>query len=419
MKSILMSPEKIIEHLQLQRAPQGKRPRWQWYALAAILLLVGFGIYLHNKHATAAAKSHSGGQVISVASAQVRKGDIPVYLDGLGSVTPYNMVTVHSRVDGQLVSVNFREGQEVHAGDLLAQIDPRQFQAQTDQAEGQLAKDQALLTDAKLDLERYQGLLAQQAIPKQQLDTQVATVGQDEGTVKTDQASLEAAKLQLSYCRLTAPISGRVGLRLVDAGNIIHASDPNGLVVITQLQPISVIFTLPEDNLPSVMQKLSGKETLSVAAFNRDKTKQLADGKLVTVDNEIDPTSGTSKLKAVFDNKDNTLLANQFVNVRLLLETRKDQAIVPTVAIQRGSQGTFVYIIKEDSTVDVRPVTVGIIEGNDTSIDMGVNVGENVVIDGADKLQPGSKVNVASPSGNAGLDSAVEHGSKHRKHSSS
>ena len=385
---ILASP--IVR--SLRRTSTGRR----WGAGAALLIVL-WGIHLHNKNAQAHAKK-KGGMVVPIAVSPAHLGDMPVYLDGLGSVTAYYNVTVRSRVDGQLMSVPVREGQSVHAGDLLAEIDPRPFQAMLDQAEGQLAKDQATLTNAKVDLERYKDLIAQQAIPQQQLDTQRATVGQLEGTVKTDQAAVESAKLNVTYSHITSPINGRVGLRQVDPGNMVHASDATGLLVIAQLQPITVLFALPEDSIPRVMQKWRPGAVLPVEAFNRDKTQKLATGRLANVDNQIDPNTGTLKLKAVFDNEENTLFPNQFVNARLLLETRKDQVIIPSVAIQRGSQGTFVYVVTTSTaaaatpTASLRPVTVGLIEGNDASIDSGVQAGDSVVIDGADKLQDGSSV---------------------------
>jgi len=295
------------------------------------------------------------------------------------------------------------EGDTVKKGDLLAQIDPRPYQVQLEQAEGQMARDQSLLANARLDLGRYQTLLAQDAIPKQQLDTQLSLVGQYEGTVKQDQAAIDTAKLQLVYSRITAPISGRVGLRLVDPGNIVHASDANGIVVITQLQPIAVMFTIPEDNLPAIRNKLRGGSSLPVQAFDRDRTNKLADGRLLTFDNQIDPQTGTSRLKAVFENRDSALFPNQFVNIRLLVETQSTQVLIPGVAIQRGQQGTFVYVVKQpESTVEVRPVQVGITEGNDSSIIKGLKAGEMVVIDGSDRLQVGSKVRVRGTGGGRG-----------------
>ena len=378
----------------------GAHPRswWQdrraWIAAAAVAALIVWGLGRRSATQAARAKTKKGGAAVPVGVAAARSGDVPLYLDGLGGVSAFYTVTVHSRVDGQLMTVPVREGQDVKSGDLLAQIDPRPFQAALDQVQGQLARDQALQTNAKLDLARYKDLIASDAIPKQQLDTQAALVAQDEGTVKNDQALVESAKLQLDYSRITSPISGRIGLRQVDPGNIVHAADANGILVITQLHPIAVVFTLPEDNLPAVMRRVTAGARLPVIAYNRDKSQKLADGFLQTVDNQIDPGTGTSKLKAVFDNKENSLFPNQFVNVRLLLETKHNQVIVPSVALQRGAQGSFVYVAKADGTVEARPVTAGVIVGTDSAIDSGLKVGESVVVDGADALQPGAKISI-------------------------
>lgn len=347
-----------------------------------------------------------GNFVVPVVVAAAHRGDLPVYFNGLGNVTAYNTVTVRSRVDGQIVNVAFKEGQYVHEGDLLVQIDPRPFQVQLEQAQGQLAKDQAQRKDAQVNLERFQLLFKEGVIPQQQLDTQAALVGQFDGAITSDQSQIDNAKLQLSFSHVTAPISGRVGLRLIDPGNIVHATDVNGLVLITQLQPIAVLFSLPQDQLPQVNAKLRAGVQLAVEAFNRDNTEKIATGKLLTIDNQIDTTTGTYRLKSVFDNSDNALFPNQFVNVRLFVDTKHDLTIVPSPAIQRGPQGTFVYIVGSDNTAKIRPVTIALTTGNSIGLSSGLDTGDVVVIDGQDKLQDGSRVNptmtTMATSGSAG-----------------
>ncbi|MHB8216355.1 MAG: MdtA/MuxA family multidrug efflux RND transporter periplasmic adaptor subunit [Candidatus Sulfotelmatobacter sp.] len=328
---------------------------------------------------------------VSVAVAKVQLQNVPVYLTGLGSVTAFNTANIKSRVDGQIMQVNFKEGQNVKQGESLIIIDPRPYQVQLEQMQAQLFKDQATLRDAKLNLDRYTTLIPSGSIAQQQVDTQKSLVDQLDGQVRTDQAQIDNAKLQIVYCHITAPFTGRVGLRQVDPGNIVHAADTNPMLILTQLQPIAVIFTLPEDQLQTVSKHMKNS-VLQVDAYSRDDQTKLATGKLQTIDNQIDPTTGTAKLKAVFDNTDNQLWPNQFVNANLLLETRKNATVLPTAAILRGPQGTFVYALKPDKTVEARNVTISLTQGNITTVTSGLNPGDTVVTDGQDKLQTGSKV---------------------------
>ena len=379
------------------------RPRRIGAGLLALVLLAG-GVYVGltrwSQRSARAARTAPAPAVrpVPVGAVPARQDDVAVYLTGLGSVVAFNTVTVKSRVDGQLITVAYKEGDLVRAGDLLAEIDPRPFQVQLTQAEGQMAKDQALLDNARTDLARYRVLYAQDSIARQQVDTQESLVHQDEGVVKADQGQIDTAKLQLAYCRITAPIGGRVGLRLVDVGNMVHASDTNGLVVITQLQPITVVFTIAEDSLPAVLAKLRAGTELPVEAYDREQRHRLATGSLLTLDNQIDPSTGTIKLKAVFPNTNNELFPNQFVNARLRLDVQRAATVVPTAAVQRGRQGAFVYVVKADRTAEARPVEIGVTQGDDVAITKGLAVGDLVVVDGADRLREGSPVEVRSES---------------------
>ncbi len=389
---------------------------WTWIVVVLVLIALAAGGYYwwsqRSSPATApnatapskavpGAKGFDPNRALPVIVEPVRKGTIDVYLNALGTVTPRNLVTVKPRVDGQLMKVYFEEGQLVKAGQLLAEIDPRPFEVQLGQAQGQLAKDQALLANAQVDLERYKTLLAQDSIAKQQVDTQESLVRQYQATIKADQSAVDQARLQLTYAKVTAPISGRAGLRQVDPGNIVRASDTDGIVVIAQLQPISVGFPIPEDNVQRVMQRLQQRVPTVVEAWDRAQKTKLAVGKLVTADNQIDTATGTIKMKAEFANEDSALFPNQFVNVRMLTQTLEDATLVPTAAIQRGSPGTFVYVVKEDSTVSVAPVQLGPQQGETTVVTSGVQPGALVVVDGADKLREGAKVELTTREGQA------------------
>jgi membrane fusion protein, multidrug efflux system len=366
-------------------------PTWAWIvcALAAVALWFVF----RRAPAKAAVKASASQRTVPVSAATAHTGDIGVYIDAIGTVTPVYTVSVTSRVQGQIMSVNYREGQMVHKGDSLVEIDTRPYEAALIQAQGQLAHDQALLNEARIDLDRYKAALDRNAIAKQQYDDQVQIVAQDEGTVKNDEGTLANAKVNLVYCHIASPIDGRVGLRLVDPGNIVQANSTTTLVVITQLQPITVISSVAEDYLPQIQQQLYAGHRMTVEAFDREQKKKIATGSLLTVDNQIDTTTGTVKLKAEFPNIDNALFPSQFVNSHLLVETQHGAILIPTAAIQRNAQGAYVYVVKSDQTASIRNVTVGTTDGNVTAV-QGVEPGEVVAVNGFDKLQDGIKVSV-------------------------
>lgn len=385
----------------------GKRrivQRWGFWLLVAALAAGGYAYWSHKRAAAAGDTTAAGGQwgngkrgsggpgVSPVGVAVAKKRDVNIYLTGLGTVTPIATATVRTRVDGELIKLHFKEGQLVKQGDLLAELDPRPYQVAITQAEGQLYRDLALLDAARIDLKRYRTLLAQDSIASQQVDTQAALVKQYEGTVKNDQGNLDSARLQLVYSRVTAPVSGRVGLRQVDLGNIVNSTDTTGIVIITQLQPITVIFSIPEDSIPAVNKQLHAGKQLLAEVWDRDQKNKLDNGVILTIDNEVDTTTGTVKLRAQFPNADYPLFPNQFVNVRMLLDTLSGTTVIPTAAIQRGSQGQFVYVVKPDNTVTVRIIKTGPTEGDITAINDGVAVGETVVVDGIDRLREGAKV---------------------------
>ncbi len=393
--------QSLREKVSLGANKISQRPLWQRRALLSAL--IGFflvGAFFIAGRFKNAKRVELG---VSVGVAKAFLGNISVYLDELGTVTAYYTVNIQPRVSGQIMKVDVKEGQYVHAGQELALIDPRPYQAALDQAQGALSRDQALLADAKLDLERYKKLLAQDAIPSQQYDTQNATVGQDEGTVESDQAAVETAKLNLIYAHVTSPIDGRVGLRLVDPGNMVYTTTANGaggIFVVTKMQPITVVFTLPEEDIPRLMKRMNhlkaGKK-LIVEAYSRDGSQLLETGTLLALDSSIQVNTGTLNLKAEFGNKEGLLYPNEFVNARLYLETEHHQTIIPAAAVQSGPEGSFVYVVGPKNTVEIRNVKVGIANGNNVSIVEGLQAGETVVTDGIDFIRPGSRVRVASP----------------------
>ncbi|HVB40875.1 MAG TPA: MdtA/MuxA family multidrug efflux RND transporter periplasmic adaptor subunit [Terriglobales bacterium] len=387
-------------------SPRRRRSGWIWLLILVIAGFVGWHFRPLDTTATGATASagaaggrggrggRSGGAPTVVVTALATQGSIPVYLRGIGTVAPANTVAIHSRVNGQITAIHFQEGQMVHHGDLLLEVDPRPYQAALDQAQGQLQHDTAVLDDDQLDYQRYLALYQQNILPKQQLDSQAALVNEYKGAIASDQAAIETAKLNLSYCRIAAPIDGRIGLRLVDTGNIIQANDTNGLAVITQVQPIAVLFSLPQAQLPQVLQQLQAGQHPVVAAYDSTNTKLLATGRLLTIDNTIDASTGTFRAKAMFDNRDNALFPNQFVNARMQVGTDQNLTIVPPAAVQQGPNGSYVFAVSPQNQVSMRPVTVQLTEGNQAGISAGLAPGEPVVVDGADKLQEGSRVSI-------------------------
>jgi membrane fusion protein, multidrug efflux system len=390
-------PIKSLREAPLVGTPQVTEPRrrrrWPWIVLA--LLVLGGVVWWTRQEVEP--KQAAGGRnsaPMSIVPEVVSKGDIGITINALGTVTSLATVTIRSQISGYLMKVDFKEGDDVKKGDLLAEIDPRPYEAALAQANGNLARDEALLKGAQVDLARYQGLAAQNAVPHQTLDTQVALVAQDQGTVEFDRAAVKSAQVNLQYCHITSPLDGRVGLRQVDQGNYVTPGDTNGLVVITQLKPISVLFTVPEDNLQAISKRLQAGAVLPATAYGRGGSNKIAEGALQTFDSQIDPTTGTIKLRAQFPNETLALYPNQFVNVGLLLDTHKDVTIMPTAGVQRGVPGTFVYLVNADNTVSVRKVVLGVTDGDRVEVSSGLVPGDRIVIDGADKLRDGAKINV-------------------------
>jgi multidrug efflux system membrane fusion protein len=374
-----------------------------------IVVILGLAVagYFRIKSTRQAAAEKSagpqrGGMAVPVVAGVAQQKDVPIFLDGLGTIQALNTVAVRARVDGQLEKLAIKEGEEVKEGDLIAQLDPAPFQAALDQALAKQRSDEVQLANARTDLQRYSELVQKKVIAQQQYDTQKALVAQLDATVKNDQAAVTSARVQLEYTRITSPIAGRTGIRIVDVGNIVHASDQTGIAIITQLRPIALIFTLPEQSLPEIHRRDESGETLEVLAVSRDNKTTLGTGKLTVIDNQIDTTTGTIRLKAEFPNEDNALWPGQFVNARLLLTTRKGGVVVPAAAVQRGPDGSYVYVIMEDSTVQMWPVVVGQTENNEALIDSGLAGGEKIVVDGQYKLQPGATVKLGDSPGHTG-----------------
>ena len=404
---LLMPPRQVgvDEHVYHTAHPSGTVPQKPWrsalqrLSLIAAITTAAVCSFPRSETQPKSSNRYSSGTLVPVGVISIAKGDMPVTLSQLGTVTPLTTVMVKSQISGYLTEVAFHEGQMVNRGDFLAQIDPRPYEVALEQTRAQLSKDQALLKNALLDLQRYNALVAQNSIAKQIRDTQEALVGQDQATVKADQAQVDAQKLNLTYCRIISPVTGRVGLRQVDPGNYVQVGDPNGIVVITQVKPISVLFTTPEDNLPQVIRRLRAGAMLDVIAYDRTGANELARGTLDTVDNQIDTTTGTVKLRAIFENDKETLFPNQFVNIKLIVDTIRHADILPNSAIQRGAPGTFVYVVKTDGTVAVQKVALGPTDGQRIAIMSGLQPSESVVVDGADRLRDGAKVTVVSAAG--------------------
>jgi multidrug efflux system membrane fusion protein len=406
-----------------------KKSKWLLWVTALVLVLCGLWFYTHRPSSPASDASKGGGRgaggPVPVVVGTVAQKDVPIYLEGIGTIQALNTVTVRARVDGQLEKVAFEEGQDVKAGDVLAVIDQAPYKAAMEQAQARQNQDQAQLSNAKLDLDRYSDLVGKKVISSQQYDTQKALVAQFEGTVRNDAAAVESAKVNLNYTTIVSPIDGRTGIRLVDQGNIVHASDQTGLVVITQLHPISLLFTLPEQSLTAIHKETTSGQELAVLAMDRDNKTKLDEGKLSVIDNQIDITTGTIKLKATFDNKDLLLWPGQFINAHLHLTTRKNGLVVPASVIQHGPNGTYAFVVQDDQTVQIRPVQVARKENGDIAqtdegealIDQGLAVGERVVVEGQYKLQQGSKVLIGPAAGSkAGQPAAGEKPGSHGGH---
>jgi multidrug efflux system membrane fusion protein len=377
----------------VKRKAAAEKKGWRLGLLVVVVAAVAAGWWLYGRQpAPPPTRQNAIAAAMPVVAAPAVTGDIDITLNALGTVTSLATVTIRSQISGQLVRVAYQEGQMINKGDLVAEIDSRPYELALAQAQGALERDKALLQTAELDLKRYQDLAKTNAIPRQQLDTQVSLVAQDKGLVIADQAQIDTQKLNIAYCHIIAPITGRAGLRLVDPGNYVTANDASGIVVLTQLQPISVVFTVAEDNLPQIVKRLRAGATLPVTAFDRSGATKLATGVLKTIDNQIDTTTGTLKLRAEFGNADDSLFPNQFVNIQLLVDTLHDATVVPTSAIQRGAPGTFVYLLNADNTVAVKPVTLGPASAEQIAIQSGLSPGDRVVVDGADKLRNGARV---------------------------